>query len=68
MANLSVPMAVMELTNGASLVLEAVDPVDGSAIAGVIVSNVAITALDLSDQQGSGDGFTPSPLLVPSEV
>jgi hypothetical protein len=68
MANLSVPMAVMELTDGATIRLEAVDPTSGAAITGVIVSNIAITALDLSPGNAGGGDNTPPPLLVPTSV
>jgi hypothetical protein len=67
-ANLSVPMAVMELTNGATIRLEAVDPTTGNAVTGVKVSNIAITALDLSDDAGVGVDNSPAPMLVPTSV
>lgn len=67
MANLSIPMAVMELTDQAAIRLEAIDPATGAAVAGVIVSNIAITALDLSDS-ANADAPAAPPLLVPSSV
>lgn len=63
MADLTAPLAVVELTNGAQIVYEALDPTTSAPVTGVVVSGTAITAVDLSVSDTAGTA--PPPLLVP---
>lgn len=49
MADQTAPMPVLEISNNATIRLEAIDPTTGAAVSGVVVSNVAISAIDLTD-------------------
>jgi len=61
-AELSAPLAVVELPGGSSIVIEAVDPTTGAAVSGVKVSGQAVTAVDLSDQDTAPEPIAPSPV------
>jgi len=60
-AELSAPLAVVELPGGSSIVIEAVDPTTGAAVSGVKVSGQAVTAVDLSDQDQNQAIIDPAP-------
>lgn len=49
MADQTAPMPVLELSNNATIRLEAIDPTTGGPVSGVVVTNVAVSAIDLSD-------------------
>lgn len=49
MADQTAPMPVLELSNNATIRLEAIDPTSGDPVSGVVVTNVAVSAIDLSD-------------------
>ena len=46
-------MAQVTLGPGYQIVFEAIDPTDGSAVSGVVVSNIAIGAADMSGDGGA---------------
>lgn len=57
-------MAQVVLGPGYQITFEAIDPVTGAPVTGVVVSNIGIGADDLSAGAASTDDILP--LLVPS--
>lgn len=64
MADQTAPMPVLEISNNATIKLEAIDPSTGDPVSGVVVSNVAISAIDLSTATTTTPA--PPPLLAPA--
>lgn len=62
MAELQSPLGVVDLTNGARIVFEAIDPATGAQVGGVLVSNVAITYRP--DDVTAIPSLLPKPLLI----
>lgn len=62
MADQTAPMPVLEISNNATIRLEAIDPSTGDPVSGVVVSNVAISAIDLSTATATTP--PPPPLLA----
>jgi hypothetical protein len=64
MTELLSTMAEVTLGPSYKVIFEAIDPTSGAAVTGVVVSNIAIAAEDLTGRAaaGSGDVF---PLLLP---
>lgn len=54
----------IELGGGYVIRVTAVSPTDGSTVTGVVVSNIAITAVDLGSSGGALDQLGPF-MLVP---
>lgn len=56
--------ANLDLGNGYTLRLTAVDPTTGAVVSGVTVSDLAILVATLEGTPVSGGGFTVTPLLT----
>lgn len=72
MADLIAPMPVLLLYYNCTAVFEAVDPVDGSAVSGVTVSNPALYGVNMlgvePDQTVGTEEPAPLPLFVPLNI